>query len=526
MDLSCDVCVIGLGFAGIAAVRHLRSEGVNVIAIEAKGRVGGRACTMQLDTGEMLECGAQWLHGTEGNPLYDFAKTYDLLKPPNARNAAAAGPGRFFRAHGKAEFRNEEGEAEPHQRVELVNKVWQRLSDEASDAKRAAALPADLSLEDAAQTYNQEILQKDPASAGVIGWFSRLQEAIEGNPLADISAHHYATFEDLSGPNVRVWGGMQTLAQRIFDDIDIDQSNVLLGTGVTRIRYDADEGGGCVVEALRQCEPSPPYWCVPREGETTEQTDDGRDQDEEAGHRVVIKCRVVIVTVGLGVLKAAHSSLFDPPLPEWKRRAIEAGGIGVVDKLFVRCSPSSVDGHSPSHARRINWTRPLPRADGGSQGDDWTAGIYAFDPILPAVPSTSLLMTSWLVGPCASQLEKRAVRQPTDVMHEYCRAFSKATGDEWTPGDGAKSVSLLCTQWGEDECFRGSYSYLSVRWEGQGGCVCDVLGRAVGERGNKVLFAGEATNRRHYATVHGAYESGVREAAKAMDVLKSIVMRQ
>ena len=44
------------------------------------------------------------------------------------------------------------------------------------------------------------------------------------------------------------------------------------------------------------------------------------------------------------------------------------------------------------------------------------------------------------------------------------------------------------------------------------------MARSVGER----VFRGEATNRMHPATMHGAYLSGAREAAKAHEALKRL----
>lgn len=43
----------------------------------------------------------------------------------------------------------------------------------------------------------------------------------------------------------------------------------------------------------------------------------------------------VIVTVSLGVLKEQYETLFDPPLPQFKRDAIEGLSIGSVGKIFL-----------------------------------------------------------------------------------------------------------------------------------------------------------------------------------------------
>ena len=65
---------------------------------------------------------------------------------------------------------------------------------------------------------------------------------------------------------------------------------------------------------------------------------------------------------------------------------------------------------------------------------------------------------------------------------------------------------VCCTRWGKDELARGSYSSMAVG--ALGGDDYDILGESLGDR---VFFAGESTNRKYPATMHGAFYSGTRE---------------
>ena len=68
-------------------------------------------------------------------------------------------------------------------------------------------------------------------------------------------------------------------------------------------------------------------------------------------------------------------------------------------------------------------------------------------------------------------------------------------------------VDHLITDWMADPFARGSFSYTAV---GASDADRTVLAEPIGER---VFFAGEATEVEHSATVHGAMLSGLREAA-------------
>ncbi|HEV2369205.1 MAG TPA: FAD-dependent oxidoreductase [Acidimicrobiales bacterium] len=55
-----DVCVVGAGFAGLAAARRLRAEGRSVVVLEARDRVGGRVWAHRLSDGSVVDRGGAW----------------------------------------------------------------------------------------------------------------------------------------------------------------------------------------------------------------------------------------------------------------------------------------------------------------------------------------------------------------------------------------------------------------------------------------------------------------------------------
>jgi monoamine oxidase len=91
-----DVCVVGAGYAGLAAAYRLKQAGAKVIVLEARNRIGGRSLSAPLKDGGWIDLGGQWVGptqdrfyalikemGGETYPSPDFGKALqrDIVNP-------------------------------------------------------------------------------------------------------------------------------------------------------------------------------------------------------------------------------------------------------------------------------------------------------------------------------------------------------------------------------------------------------------------------------------------------------------
>lgn len=191
----------------------------------------------------------------------------------------------------------------------------------------------------------------------------------------------------------------------------------------------------------------------------------------------------VIVTLPLGVLKA-NVVAFDPPLPAAKQAAIQRLGVGLLDKVVLAFDepwwPEDVHAFG-----LVGDSQPVTEAYNGL--------IFTGRPILVGLRG----------GDAARQ---RTTQAPGNAVDEAMAAMMQAAGK-----DLPHPRHAVVTHWAADRFARGSYSFVAA------GASLDDYATVAAPVGERLLFAGEATNGETFATVHGAYESGLREANRIID---------
>ncbi len=96
-----DVAIVGAGAAGLAAAHDLVAAGFDVLLVEARDRIGGRAWTLRQGLPAPLDLGCGWLHSADQNPWVDVAQklgfAIDKSTPPWARQMRDIGfaPGEY-----------------------------------------------------------------------------------------------------------------------------------------------------------------------------------------------------------------------------------------------------------------------------------------------------------------------------------------------------------------------------------------------------------------------------------------------
>ena len=83
-EVKVDVCVVGAGFAGLAAAHALRDDDHTVVVLEARPRVGGRVWDKTTKDGTVVSVGGTWL-GRRQDRMFDLVKKVGLGTYPQYR---------------------------------------------------------------------------------------------------------------------------------------------------------------------------------------------------------------------------------------------------------------------------------------------------------------------------------------------------------------------------------------------------------------------------------------------------------
>lgn len=205
-------------------------------------------------------------------------------------------------------------------------------------------------------------------------------------------------------------------------------------------------------------------------------------------------CDMALCTVPLGVLKKGAIGFY-PELPQKKKEAIQRLGYGLLNKVAM-LFPYNFWGEEIDTFGRLT-------EDSSTRGEFFL--FYSYSSV-----SGGPLLVALVAGDAAERFETMS---PTDSVK---RVLQILRGIYHPKGIVVPDpVQALCSRWGQDKFSYGSYSYVAV---GSSGDDYDILAESVGD--GRVFFAGEATNKQYPATMHGAFLSGMREAASILRVAR------
>ncbi|RWS01125.1 peroxisomal N(1)-acetyl-spermine/spermidine oxidase-like protein, partial [Dinothrombium tinctorium] len=214
------------------------------------------------------------------------------------------------------------------------------------------------------------------------------------------------------------------------------------------------------------------------------------------------KANFVICTVSLGFLKENSASLFTPRLPERKLTAVNRLVFGRGVKIFLFYS-------NPFWKKNnlLKLKLGLSDEDYAKGYNDWVYRVGYFEEV---VDCPNVLLTT-VFGDVAKEVEPM---NEFEINKKLTNLLRNYTSDYTLP----KADQIIKSEWITDEFVLGTYSAPGI--DSDAGDF-DIIGESLPDSESpRLLFAGEATSRTHYSTMHGARESGVREAMRIVDQIQ------
>jgi lysine-specific histone demethylase 1 len=317
----------------------------------------------------------------------------------------------------------------------------------------------------------ERMLPLTPKDMRLLNWhFANLEYANATNlGTLSLSGWDQDMGNEFEGEHGQVIGGYQQLPRGLWcvpTKLDVHPNKV-----VTKITYDAS-GMAKNPKTFVHCE----------DGETI-----------AADH--------VVYTGSLGTLKG-RTVQFEPPLPEWKSKAIDRLGFGVMNKVVLVFDEAFWDVNRDMFGLLRSANDPE-----SMKQEDYATNRGRFYLFWNCVKTSGLpVLIALMAGDAALQAETRPDAEIVSEVTSQLRNIFKTT----TVPD---PLETIVTRWKSDRFTRGSYSFVAA--EALPGDY-DLVAKPVGN----LHFAGEATCGTHPATVHGAYLSGLRAAAEIIETVQ------
>ncbi|CAL4063535.1 unnamed protein product, partial [Meganyctiphanes norvegica] len=460
---SVDICIVGAGVAGLSAAKRLVENGSeNILVIEAQDRLGGRVHTVPHGN-HVLEFGAHWIHGEDGNIVYKWAKENDLTVDELSLTQTGTGNTMFIR---------EDGASIQREIVDEFDMVMLKVSESLDkDYQSSSGSIGD---------YYSEKFKKEN-SWGKVGeelcdWYGRFLSYIDGtdnwyqNPIKGKMQYH----ECPGNPIVNWKNGYISLLNNLKENVT---NKICYNSPVQSIEWNVKRSGS-----------SSSLCCVTlQSGE-------------------VIMANYVIYTPSLNVLKATARKLFVPSLPHKKLEAIESLGMGIINKIYLEFPyswwPKGCDGFSFLFDKEVKSRIILQ--------ENWEDNIIGFYETY----KQPFMLCGWIIGRGARLMENFSLEE----IKQRCLSLLKKRLSKLFVIPDVSRCSI--SKWGSNPWIQGSYSYRSMRSEASSVYPSDLAQPLSDEHGKPlVCFAGEATHDHFFSTVHGAMETGYREAERISEFI-------
>ena len=280
--MKADIIVIGAGVAGLAAARMLAQRSLDVVALEARDRIGGRIFSVPTSDGSLpQELGAEFIHGPAEETRTLLARSGGIALDTGGESWSNAGDGTLARSEND-------------------------LASAVTLLAGARDLPADESV--------AQYLERFACDAG-------RREAIA-------NARIFAEGFDAADPEIAsAW----SIADEIRSGVDFSSAWPSAGYSPILAELVADcANAGAKIRLSTQVRAVHRH----RSGVEVETTN-------ASSERGVATARAAIVTVPIGVLNAIGDErlVFEPELPSHTRAALAHFEMGHVVKVVMRFAP-------------------------------------------------------------------------------------------------------------------------------------------------------------------------------------------
>ncbi|XP_017780334.1 PREDICTED: spermine oxidase-like [Nicrophorus vespilloides] len=469
------IVIIGAGASGIAAGRKLLEYGFkNLIILEAENRIGGRINSTKFGE-SIIDLGAQWCHGEENNVVYDMVKHLNLLETSKC-------------TYLNNQFYNSTSNLVNVEITDMLHGIASRITCDFDSMKNTKESFGDYFIrsyiKEAKQEFGTNRVNLEIANQ-FVHWFHKMILCYDA-PASwfDMSAAGLVQYEDCNGDPLLNW---KDKGYRSFLDILMGkyakelEEKTILNKEVRQIIWNSDE-------ISINC---------------------SNDSTFKADH--------VIVTLSAGILKEQHLKLFVPQLPFYKALAIDGQGFGTVNKILIKFPHKWWKDEDTSFCflwtedDKMNILNQFPQGP-KKNGKSWLEDISGFF----VIDSDSTTLLCWMVGEFAREVEMLDDK----IIESGCMfLLEKFLGKFY---EIPSASNFICSRWFSNNHFRGSYSFKSVDNQERLTTSSKLIEPLVGANNKPLIqFAGEATHPKYFSSVHGAVETGFREASRILNYYKN-----